>query len=59
MNRTVEIILVVFYNLVLLAGASYLIAVHEFSAWIYLVALVFGAGWKDDSDSKVSIETGK
>ena len=43
MKRIIELILVIAYNLSLLAGASYLIVAHDFSAWIYLLALMFGA----------------
>lgn len=57
MSRTVEIVLVIAYNLALLAGASYLIVVHDFSAWLYLLALMFAAGWGDVPTIKV--ETNK
>lgn len=50
MNRLVEIVLVIVYNLTLLAGTSYLVLYHDFSAWTYLIALCFGASW-DDSKS--------
>jgi hypothetical protein len=56
-SRTVEIVLVIAYNLALLAGASYLIVVHDFSAWLYLLALMFAAGWGDVPTIKV--ETNK
>ena len=57
MSRTIEIVLVIIYNLSLLAGASYLIVVHDFSAWMYLLALIFAAGW--NSKPKLIVETGK
>ena len=57
MSRTVEIVLVIAYNLALLAGTSYLIVAHDFSAWMYLLALIFAASW--DKESKVIVETGK
>ena len=57
MARLVEIALVVFYNLALLAGASYLIIYHDFSAWIYLLALIFASGW-DAKKSGITISTG-
>ena len=57
MNRNLEIFLVLVYNLALVAGTSYLIVVHDFSAWMYLLTLIFAASW--DKESKISIETGK
>lgn len=57
MNRNLEIFLVLVYNLSLVAGTSYLIVAHDFSAWTYLLALMFAASW--DKESKVSVEIGK
>lgn len=57
MNRNLEIFLVLVYNLALLFGTSYLIVVHDFSAWMYLLALMFAASW--DKESEVSVEIGK
>lgn len=57
MNRNLEIFLVLVYNLVLLFGTSYLIVVHDFSVWMYLLALIFAASW--DKKSQVSVEIGK
>lgn len=57
MTRNLEIFLVLAYNLALVAGTSYLIVAHDFSAWMYLLALVFAASW--DKESQVSIEIGK
>lgn len=56
MTNLVEIFFVICYNLALLAGASYLVVVHNFSAWIYVLALIFGAGWKDKSCKKETEE---
>lgn len=56
-NRLVEIFLVCVYNLCLLAGACYLIQVYDWSAWILLLALMFGASWEDKK--AVSLEIGK
>lgn len=57
MNRNLEIFLVLTYNLALVAGTSYLIVAHDFSAWMYLLALIFAASW--DKESKITVETGK
>ena len=59
MSRTVEIGLVIAYNLALLVGASYLIVKYDFSAWIYLLALMFAASWKEDKDQCITVETGR
>jgi hypothetical protein len=48
--RTGNIALVVFYNLALLAGASYLIVAHDLSAWLYLLALLFAASWNTEKE---------
>jgi hypothetical protein len=40
-----EILFILVYNLLLLAGASYLVVVHNVTGWVYLVALCFGASW--------------
>ena len=57
MTRTLEIFLVLAYNLVLVTGTSYLVVAHDFSAWMYLLALLFAASW--DKESKITVETGK
>jgi MFS-type transporter involved in bile tolerance (Atg22 family) len=59
MNRLLEIVLVIMYNLVLLAGASYLVIHYEVTAWIYLIALCFGASWDDSRSLLVNIAKGK
>ncbi len=54
-SRTIEIVLVIIYNLALLAGSAYMITVHEWSAWILVVALMFAASWGDREPIKVEI----
>lgn len=39
------ILLILVYNITLLAGASYLVYYQDASAWIYALALMFGATW--------------
>ena len=48
-----EIFLVLLYNLILLAGASYLVVAHDFSGWIFFLVLLFGATYtkKEKNDS--------
>lgn len=50
MNRPLEIFIVVVYNLILVGGASYLVYYKDASAWLYLIALIFAAGWKDKKE---------
>jgi hypothetical protein len=33
------------YNLILVAGTAYLVQVHNWSAWWFLLTLVFGASF--------------
>lgn len=47
MNRVLEVLLIVVYNLILLAGASYLVYYKDASAWVFAVAILFGASWKE------------
>ena len=53
MNRIVEIAVVALYNLALLAGASYLVYYKDGSAWLFILALVFAAGWKGHKKEEV------
>jgi hypothetical protein len=55
MSRILEIVLVLAYNLALLAGSAYMITVHDWSAWILVVALMFAASWGDREPIKVEI----
>ena len=45
-----EMLFILVYNLTLLAGASFLVYYKDASAWIYFVALCFGASWKSDKE---------
>lgn len=58
MKQLTEVVLVMLYNLTLIAGASYLYVVHGVSGWIFLVPLIFAASWstkkKDEATDKVS-----
>lgn len=44
------ILLILVYNLLLLAGASYLVYYKDASAWLFVLAIVFGASWKNKED---------
>ena len=45
-----EMLFILVYNLALLAGASFLVYYKDASAWIYVIALCFGASWKSDKE---------
>lgn len=62
MSRNIEIFLVLTYNLALLAGACYMIQVYDWSAWLLVLVLIFGASWdkeKTIDKEKAIIEIGK
>jgi hypothetical protein len=48
--NTIDKLLVLSYNLTLLAGASFLVYYKDASAWIFALALVFGASWREKKD---------
>lgn len=48
--KTIDIILIMLYNLALLAGAGYLVYYKDASAWLFVLAMVFGASWKNKED---------
>jgi hypothetical protein len=50
MDNILKFILVGIYNLILFGGASYLIISHDFSAWIYLIALLLAASLRKDTN---------
>lgn len=43
----VAILLILVYNLVLAGGACYLVYYKDASAWLFLMALVLAASWKE------------
>jgi hypothetical protein len=45
--KSVDKLMILVYNLLLLAGASYLVVVHNVTSWVYLIALIFGASWSE------------
>ena len=57
MSRTLEITLVLVYNLALFGGICYLIQVYDWSPWTLFWVLILGASW--DKESKITVETGK
>ena len=47
---TVVILLILVYNLVLVAGASYLVYYKDASAWLFLLVLVLASSWKNKGE---------
>ena len=45
-----EMLFILVYNITLLAGASYLVYYKDASAWLYFVAMYFGASWKSEKE---------
>lgn len=48
--KSLDKVSVLVYNLLLLAGASYLVYYKDASAWIFALAILFGASWKDKNE---------
>ena len=45
--KTIDKLMRLMYNLLLIAGASYLVYYKDASAWIFVVAIIFGASWSE------------
>lgn len=45
--KTVDKLIILLYNLLLVAGASYLVYYKDASAWLFALAIVFGASFSD------------
>lgn len=41
MNNTLVVFMILVYNFAIVAGASYLVAVYNWSMWSYLLAILF------------------
>jgi len=48
--KSIDKLMILVYNLLLLAGASYLVYYKDASAWLFILALVFGAKWSEKDD---------
>lgn len=48
--KSIDKLMILCYNLLLLAGASYLVYYKDASAWLFALALVFGAKWSEKDD---------
>ena len=56
-DTTVKIAILI-YNLVLLAGTAYLVAIHNWSMWTFLLAAIFLMTPKNNNETKSSDTTG-
>lgn len=48
----VAILLILVYNLALLAGVGYLVYYKDASAWLFVLAMVFGVGFSEKDKEK-------
>lgn len=55
--KSVDKLIILMYNLILATGASYLVYYKDASAWIFVVAIIFGASWSEkDKEEKNGIQ---
>ena len=54
MKQLTEVVLVMIYNLAILAGASYLYVMHDVSGWIFLLPLIFAASWNPNKKEEAN-----
>lgn len=45
--KTVDKLIILLYNLLLVAGASYLVYYKDASAWLFALALIFAGSWSE------------
>jgi hypothetical protein len=45
--KSVDKLMILVYNLILLAGACYLVYYKDASAWLFVLAILFGATWSE------------
>ena len=50
--KSVDKLMILVYNLLLLAGASYLVYYKDASAWLFVLAILFGARWSEKEDKE-------
>ena len=55
--KSVDKLIILCYNLILVAGASYLVFYKDASAWLFALAIIFGASWSEkDKEEKNGIQ---
>lgn len=47
MVKTIDKLMLLVYNLLLVAGASYLVYYKDASAWVFAVAIIFGKSFSN------------
>jgi uncharacterized membrane protein len=45
--KTIDKLIILLYNLLLVAGASYLVYYKDASAWLFVVAIIFAGSWSE------------
>lgn len=45
--KSIDKLMILLYNIILVAGASYLVIQHEFSAWIYVLVVILAGSWSE------------
>ena len=45
--KSVDKLMILVYNLVLVTGACYLVYYKDASAWLFALAMIFGASWSE------------
>ena len=57
-DSTIVKIAILVYDLLLLAGTAYLVAIHNWSMWTFLLAAVFFMTSKNNNETKSNDNTG-
>ena len=45
--KTIDKLIILLYNLVLVTGASYLVYYKDASAWLFVLAFMFAGSWSE------------
>jgi hypothetical protein len=51
-NETIVAVAVLAYNFALAAGTAYLVAIHDWSMWTFLLAMFFIISFKHKNDNE-------
>lgn len=54
-KELIEKLMVLVYNIVLLAGASYLFVNYNVSGWIFVLVLIFAGSWTNKKRGEVDV----
>jgi len=50
MSNNFVVFMILVYNITIVAGASYLIVVYNWSMWTYLLAMIFSLSFRSKND---------